>query len=389
MGVNVQDQNERIQDTYWRLAESAGLHQLNTARLDIDTPDRLAQARSFVNACLDAGLIGANELARRCDLHPPDVSVFRHSGEKPWPGRPGTLYNIATRLIRGLDQFIREQRTGRDLRNAIAETRFTQEVRGVVQYCIRRNKLGAFVAPAGSGKSTVLRAIQAEMPWSILIEGRNCRARVGSFLQAWARACGLQPQGRNHELEERIIQALAGTGWPVLIDEAHKLTVTALDTIREVWDGAKCPIVLAGTPSLHTALTRGRADMYSLELMSQLYSRIAIFRDLTTIESPNTGKPAPLFTLDDIGAVFNRGAARLRPDGAEFLAGLANSPGAGGLRTCRDLVDLLSDLYPDEPVTSDRLQSVFALKIGARDAADWMRLAGARMVRTPAKVAAG
>ncbi|MEE8170122.1 MAG: hypothetical protein V3T70_06200, partial [Phycisphaerae bacterium] len=89
--------------------------------------------------------------------------------------------------------------------------------------------------------------------------------------------------------------------------------------------------------------------------------RIGIRRDLTNLVNADSGGADRLFTREDIRKVFQRGHVRLTRDGVEFLFKLANTPAKGGLRKCRDLVQLVIDLYPNEQVSAERLWSAYAL----------------------------
>src|SRR5690606_28771549 len=131
----------------------------------------------------------------------------------------------------------------------------------------------------------------------------------------------------------------------------HKLQVASLDIVRGVWDETRVPMLMAGTPSFYKTLTTRRIGIAASELMDQLYSRVAIYRDLTMLESPETGEPTRLFSVEDIKKVFARGTVRVLRDGLDYLCRIANAVGGGGLRTCADLVQTVRDLYPDEPIS--------------------------------------
>lgn len=104
------------------------------------------------------------------------------------------------------------------------------------------------------------------------------------------------------------------------------------------------------------------------EILDQLSSRVGISRDLTDLATSGGGDPERLFTIEDIRKVFHRGGVRLTRDGEDFLCRLANTPGAGALRKCADLVQIVVDLYPKEPVTAARLRDALRMKLGTREA---------------------
>jgi hypothetical protein len=183
---------------------------------------------------------------------------------------------------------------------------------------------------------------------------------------------------------------LAGSDRLVLVDEAHKLQVGTLDAIREVWDEVHVPIVLAGTPSLGRTITSRRVDNLSTELMDQLASRVAFFRDFRELTNPKTGDPERLFTVEDIRKAFHRGDVRLSRDGTNFLCRLANLLGCGGMRTCRHLVEICADSMKgvDKPITAAALESALVAKFGLQRATYISKTAAEEVTAEPAPAAA-
>jgi hypothetical protein len=284
-------------------------------------------------------------------------------------------------LVRALERVFEQRAAEETSVGGYVTTRFTEAVYSVCQYAIKRRRIGVIVAAAGAGKSMVLQAVQEDTPGSILITVRQRRATPKSFLQIWARELGLQEFGRAEDIQDRIMGCLTATDRLVLIDEAHKLTVATLDVIREIWDQVHCPIVMAGTPSFYQTLTSRRAGVAATELMDQLYSRMGIYRNLVTLQNPQTGDPEPLFTAEDIRKVFARGHVRLTKDGVDFLCKLANHPGAGCLRICADLVQMVVDLYPDRDVSAALLNAALTMRVGTAEAGFTLNKAG--LVLTP------
>lgn len=101
--------------------------------------------------------------------------------------------------------------------------------------------------------------------------------------------------------------------------------------------------------------------------MDQLYSRM-MFRDLTKLENHQTGNTENLVTIADIRKVFARGHVRIARDGADFLCKLANTTGAGGMRVCADLIQILVDLWPGELVTARLLHEALKTRVGVKEA---------------------
>lgn len=361
---------------YDRMTEGARMHYVDKDLLEITTPEALEKARETLNRVIGEGIVSQRELAHRSNVRPTAVSTCL-SGK--WVGKQGTLYTTATTLCRALDVLIAEREAQATAIEGYVETRFALEVRGLALYVRRRKMMGAFVAPAGAGKSTVLDVLREETPGAVLVTGKKTRSGVKGFLQAFARELGILEQGRAEDLQDRIVTRLRGSGRLVLVDEAHKLQVATLDVLREIWDETKVPMLFAGTPSFYTVLTTRRVGRQAAELMDQLSSRVGIFRDLTALENPETGEPDRLYTPDDIRKVFNRGKVRLAKDAIDFLCKIANTIGGGGLRTAAHLTQVAIDLWPDETVCAQHLERAFVTKVGAREAAYRMDQAAVRV----------
>jgi DNA transposition AAA+ family ATPase len=347
-----------------RLERDARLQPLGDEVMNVTTTEGLGKARELVEFAIHEGSTTAAELSRRTNIKQSQISEFRND---KWKGKPETLLTVASQLARAVNALIVQRRADETRIGGFVKTRVAEVIFSLVAYCIKRHLIGAFVVPAGSGKTMALRQLCEDTPGAILVTVRRTRSSVKSFLQLLARALGMDEFGRAEDIQDAVTNRLVRSDRLVLIDEAHKLPVACLDIVREIADETRVPIVLAGTPSFYTTLTARRVGTVNAELMDQLYSRVGIFRDLTEIVNDETGNPERLFTLEDIHKVFARGKVRLARDGADFLCRIANTPGGGGLRVCRDLVQMVVDLYPDEPVTAARVQGALVMRAGTRE----------------------
>jgi hypothetical protein len=353
-----------IGDIYDRLDRDARIQPVGDEVMNVTDEQGLKKARELVSYAIHEGLTTAADLNRRTGIKQSAISAFRND---KWKGSPGTLLTMASNLARAVNALIVLRRADETRIGGFVNTRVAEAIFSMAAYCQKRNLIGAFVIPAGSGKTMALQQLAEETPGSILLTVTRTRSSMKAFLQLWARALGLDEVGRAEDIQDAIISRMVRSDRLVLVDEAHKLSVAALDATREITDSTHVPILLAGTPSFYTTLTARRVGTVNAELMDQLYSRVGIFRDLTEIVNNETGSPERLFTLEDIHKVFARGKVRLARDGADFLCRIANTPGGGGLRVCRDLVQMVVDMYPDEPVTAARVQGALVMRAGTRE----------------------
>lgn len=376
---------DTVYDVFDRLGQDARLQPVEDELMRVESKEALELARDFVMRSIQEGVVSQSELCRKIDVKATALSTFVNN---KWKGSAGTECTLASKLCKAINAIIRQKQADTTRIDGFVRTSIAEAVFAIKEYAVKRRMIVAFVLPAGHGKTMALEAICEDTPGAILLTAKRTRASVKSFLQLWARQLGLDEQGRAEDIQDRITGRLMRSDRLILIDEAHKLQVPVLDTIREIWDDAKVPMVLAGTPSFKATLTSHRVGTVSRELLDQLYSRVGMFRDLTDLAADRKDDPGLLITLTDIQKVFARGRVRLSRDAAQFLMRLANTPASGGLRVCRDLVQIVADLYPNETVTADLLRIAIGTRVGTREAGFLLNLADATTSEAPEAAAA-
>ncbi len=379
------DAINRVEDIYERLERSARIQPVGDEAMNVTSKDGLVQARDLVNWAIQQGDVTASGLARRTNIKPSVISAFRND---KWKGSAGTLLTVASNLARGVNQLLLQREAERTEVGGFVKKSVACAIYDIVHYVLKRRWIGVFVIPAGSGKTITLRQIHEETPGSVLLTVTHTRSSAKAFLQTWARAVGLDEIGPAQQIQDSIIGCLIRSDRLVMIDECHKLGTNCLDIVREIYDETKIPIVMAGTPSFYRTLTARRVGTVSSELMDQLYSRVGLFRDMTERVNSDTANDKALFTREDIRKVFARGRIRLSRDAADLLFKLANHPASGGLRTCRDLVQMVADLHAGEEITAKLLRAAYAMKLGDRESGFRIDQAFGRATSEPAPVAA-
>lgn len=333
--------------------------------MDVTTRDHLREAREVVRAAVDGGLATQAELAHRSGVPRSSISEFLND---TWKGEIIKLCEYASRLTRTIDQLARELDAGRTGIGGFVMVRAAQAIYDLAQLIMDNRQMGCFVMNAGCGKTMTLAALAQVKPGAVMVTVRSTAASPKSFLQTWASDLFLNPKGRSKDTQDRIIQCLRGSSRLQLIDEAHKLPRETLNVIREVWDAARCPILFAATPVFTQTLTVSQPDTLGAELMDQLYSRVGVYRDLRTLENPDTGVPEKLFTVADIRKVFCRGRIRVSRDGLDFLAKVANARAGGGLRACCAMVILVHTGSPGVEMTAEMLRGTLRARLGSANA---------------------
>ena len=81
-------------------------------------------------------------------------------------------------------------------------------------------------------------------------------------------AIGKKQTGRNKALEKSIVQMLKGSNRAIIIDEAHFLRLSALETLRRIHDVTDVPLILVGNPAIMDIITEQNKT-----LTGQFFSR--------------------------------------------------------------------------------------------------------------------
>jgi DNA transposition AAA+ family ATPase len=254
-------------------------------------------------------------------------------------------------------------------------TRVAEEVCTVANAAATLKCIGLVFGWSGMGKTMALQAVAAEKPGTILVTMKTAACSPMAVLQAIASAAGIRQWCEDQRgLMLRLEQLLRGTPRLIIIDEIHKLTGgrddKALHVLRDLHDATGCPQLWSGTIDLIAYLERRQAS--GREPLAQIRRRIGIARNLVDRGDGGGGGGdggEPLYSIDEIRAVFARGKMRLTPQAVRYLWMLANLPDSGALGTCRNLVVMATKVNEAsaDTLTDDMLRSVHRLLVSTRD----------------------
>ncbi|MCX8957192.1 ATPase [Erwinia psidii] len=184
----------------------------------------------------------------------------------------GNIGNVESALA---DFISREEERARrrEVKESFVPTQLAGLALGLIGNAHMDGDIGVIYGPAGMGKSMALKRYVAMNKGAILIEADpGYTAKV--LLQELCARLGVKTCGNIHELSEECIQALTGTGWVVLVDEAELLPYRALEVLRRIHDRSGVGLVLAGMPRLLINLKGSRGEY------AQLYSRVGMALDI-------------------------------------------------------------------------------------------------------------
>jgi len=209
--------------------------------------------------------------------------------------------------------------------------------------CASKASQGTMIAlahgPTGIGKTMVAHVIAEKFPGAVYLRissGNGSQSQLRRLLVSHLRMNrqrGRKIANAHLTIDERIFEKLRDSHRLIIIDEAHKLSESALEFLRDIYDECRVPILLLCTKDL---LERIRED--SDEDHGQFISRVGWVCELTRGYDKMPGGKRPLFTTSDIRKLFENEQIKLKPDGIAYLQDIANHLGRGSLRSCENLL---------------------------------------------------
>ncbi len=188
--------------------------------------------------------------------------------------------------------------------------------------------------PSGIGKSAGVRALAAWDPNAIairLVERSGSAAGVARAIAASESWRGLAARSSGTLIED-VMHRLEHSGRLLIVDEAHRLSGSGYEFMRDLADVAGIPILLVATPRIQRRVDGPRMGLGGA-LDDQFSRRVALVVDLLRGSDGRGGSKRPIFTVSEIVKIFNSDRVRLKvtDDAVEFLQAVACMIGGGML----------------------------------------------------------
>ena len=163
----------------------------------------------------------------------------------------GRAENVAKKVQQVLDDEAARSSAVMAVREPdVVMTTVMREMEAGLQYATNRNDILVVYGAPGIGKTVTLRRWCAGHANSIFFTASPNIHNGRDVMEEVLEAMGKRQTGRNKALEKAIIQALTGTNRTIIIDEAHFLRLSALETLRRIHDVTGVPLILVGNPAI-------------------------------------------------------------------------------------------------------------------------------------------
>jgi len=194
----------------------------------------------------------------------------------------------------------------------------------VLQFCDQKQKMGAALAPSGTGKTETCKEYKRVNRATVFVTADITTKTPSKILRRMIEQVG--GVGRKNSVSDylhALIERLKGTNRLLIIDDAHFLSWEAFELVRKLHDCACLGIVYVGQERLYEQMkgTEGRAYLFD-----QIYSRIAIKRDKFRTSKKDTR------------AIVDSRCPGLDGECIDFLA--ARAKGQGRYRYVTNLLDV-------------------------------------------------
>lgn len=193
--------------------------------------------------------------------------------------------------------------------------------------------------PAGCGKSIGARALHTEETASILVRVQQRQGTDIGLANLICESGGWRgtPTGRN--LIRFITAKLKDTARLLIVDEGHRLRPSGCELLRDLADVAGIPILILATEEFYERVTKvrtGSGNMY----FDQFTSRVCLWRDLLRGVDGKGGVTRPIFSIEEVKAIFQDAKVRITTDGMDFLQAVARLVGLGMMRLASNIFDI-------------------------------------------------
>lgn len=192
----------------------------------------------------------------------------------------------------------------------------TKIVLGAAAYAHRHCEMALIRGDSGTGKTTALKYYAENNAGVIFVTVNNTVKTGKAILFEIALAMGKSCIGCNvRQTMEMLLKMLTDTKRLIIIDEADRLSLTALQSVRDLNDIAHVGIVLAGNNKLYTQMITGIKGGEFDQIRTRIMFKPPVFNSYTLEEIcgifPNVPESVSLVLLKKANTCSLREAIKL------------------------------------------------------------------------------
>jgi len=218
----------------------------------------------------------------------------------------------------------------RAARDAAAIAKKNARTQGQTSVNDEQARIVLAVGPSGCGKSVAAKALHAYDPNSLYVRIRQRAGTDTGLAKMIAESANWRGRPGNATTIEFVVEKLRNSARLLIVDEAHRLSPSGYELLRDLADECGIPILLLGTDKI-----RRRVDSLRMGLGNyiddQFNRRVCYVMDLLRGSDGKGGSKRPFYTFEEIAAIFASDKVSLTTDGAEFLCAVACTIGIGML----------------------------------------------------------
>ena len=275
----------------------------------------------------------------------------------------------AERMWRDVNNWLEREARARESQRPddFVRTRVAERLIALAERLAERPDMAVAFGPAGIGKSTVIKAVVAEIPTAVAITAGHDTRTVRKFIDVvyFALTRRRQP-GRKYVSLADLVDKLrmpprVQTRSLLIIDQAHELPDKVWSVLMELHDRAECSILLVGTIDLKQRVATDDDPEFG-QLSSRIGMRIQLAPELSG--SLTSGRSSSkCFAVADIRKLFNRSKLKLHPDAAHMLCRIANTQRGTLRRVCRlfDWAETAARRKGAKAITVDHIRAAGSL----------------------------
>ncbi len=192
--------------------------------------------------------------------------------------------------------------------------------------------------PSGCGKSEGAKALCIADPNAIYVRVSSSTRGATAFARAIFHAAGWKSRRVNQSYMDALFEKLTLSGRLLVVDEGHELREPALKFIRDLNDICKIPILIVATEMIRDRVERVRRGIGRI-MDDQFSRRVCLQYNLLRGTDGKGGSKRPIYSLEEIAAIFKDDEVKLTDDGLEFLCAIACVIGLGMLGTAANIYD--------------------------------------------------